>query len=143
MKNILFTFAGLFISVLAFSQANGDTIISNAPQNLRVKVLYFHITNRCNTCMAIEENVRKTLFGNFGEQIDKGFIDLYILNCELPENQELVEKYGAYGSTLAITSFKSGTEQETEDLSNWSFKKVNKPSVFNSELVEKINKLLR
>ncbi len=135
--------AGLFISGFAFSQGNGDTIISNNPENLKVKVLYFHITHRCNTCMAIEENVRKTLFENFREQIDKGIIDLYILNCELPENQELVEKYGAYGSTLAITTYKDGSESITEDLSNWSFQKVHKPAVFNSELVEKINKLLQ
>jgi len=87
--------------------------------------------------------VRKTIFENYKNQIDSGLVNLYILNCELPENLELVKKYEAYGATLAITPYKKGVELKTEDLSNWAFKTVHDPDVFISELKEKINSYLK
>lgn len=125
------------------AQTGTDTIISNNPQNLKLKILYFHITHRCNTCFNIESYVRQTLDSGFAKQMELGFIDLYILNCELPENKELVEKYEAYGATLAITSYSNGKEGETEDLTNWAFQKVSTPVLFKEMLTTKINNLLK
>ena len=141
MKNLTFLTIALFLTLQSFGQMqeDNDTIIANNPPNLKLKVFYFHITNRCNTCRSIESNVRATLKENFGYELENGVIDLYVLNCELPENQMLVEKYEAYGATLVITSFLNGTEQETEDLTAWAFKRVYDPGVFKEELTEKIN----
>jgi len=143
MKKLFIIFISLILSVNSFSQQIGDTIISKNPTNLKLNVFYFHITNRCNTCISIESNVRKTIFENYKNQIDSGLVNLYILNCELPENLELVKKYEAYGATLAITPYKKGVELKTEDLSNWAFKTVHDPDVFISELKEKINSYLK
>jgi hypothetical protein len=143
MRKITFLIMGLMLSITAFSQTVGDTIIANNSSKLKVKVLYFHITNRCNTCMSIEINVRKTIFENFKTQLDNGEVDLYIVNCELPANKVLSEKYNAYGATFAITTYKDGIELTTEDLSNWAFKKAAKQEVFVSELKDKINELLK
>lgn len=120
-------------------QKDNDTVISNNPQNLKLKVLYFHLTNRCNTCRSIEKYVRETIDSNFTEQIKNGVVDLYILNCELPENAALAQKYDAYGATLAITAYSLGKEGKTEDLSNWAFQKVYSSEIFKRELIEKIN----
>lgn len=143
MKKITLLLLGIILSFSSYSQVVGDTVISNNTANLKVKVLYFHITDRCNTCRSIEINVRKTIFDNFKTQLDSGIVDLYIINCELPANKVLSEKYYAYGSTFAITTYKDGKEATTEDLSNWAFKKAAKQDVFVSELTEKINELLK
>lgn len=143
MKKLSIIFISLMLSLNSFSQQTGDTIISNSTANLKLKVFYFHITNRCNTCISIETNVRKTIFENYKTQIDSGLINLYILNCELPENLDLVKKYEAYGATLAITPYKKGVELKTEDLSNWAFKTVHDPDVFISELKKKINEQIK
>ena len=143
MKNIAVIFLCMVLSFSAFSQKTGDTIISNNPSILKVKVLYFHITNRCNTCYSIEENLRITVFENFKSQLDSGTIDLYIVNCEAPENKELARKYDAYGATLAVTIYENGKEIRSEDLSNWAFQKVHKPEIFISELKDKINELIK
>ncbi|MCX6257139.1 MAG: nitrophenyl compound nitroreductase subunit ArsF family protein [Bacteroidia bacterium] len=135
----IFIFSGL----LTFGQKLGDTIISNDSTKLRVKVLYFHITDRCNTCKSIEANLRKTIFENFQFQLDNGTLGLSIQNCELPRNAALVKKYDAYGATLAVTLYKNGKELQSEDLSNWAFQKVPKPEVFIAELKSKINELLK
>lgn len=143
MKKLAVIFLSMALSLSVFSQKTGDTIISNNASKLKVRVLYFHITNRCHTCYSIEENLRKTLFDNFKPQIDNGIIDLYIVNCEAPENKELAKKYDAYGATLAVTLFENDKEIKSEDLSNWAFQKVNKPEIFISELKDKINEFLK
>lgn len=127
----------------SFSQTVGDTLISNNPQNLKLKVYYFHITDRCSACYSIEENLRATIFTHFKKEIKKGIVDLHILNCELPENQKLVKKYTAYGSTLVMTGYKNGKELETEELSAWAFKKSGNKKVFVKELRKKLNDHLR
>lgn len=139
MKKTIFIIIAIILTVPAFSQQKGDTIISNNPANLKLKVLYFHITNRCHTCISIEAGVRKTLYDNFLNQLETGVIELYVLNCELPGTQELVKKYDAYGATLALTPYTNGQEQKTEDITGWAFQKVHSQEIFISELMQKIN----
>jgi hypothetical protein len=142
MRNIIILTFVVFLSVNLFGQNVADTVISNNPKNLKVKVYYFHITNRCHTCTSIEVNVRRTLFENFSNQLELGIIDLYIVNCEKPENLELVKKFEAYGSTLVLSQYNLGKEGKSEDISNWAFQKVNKPDGFISGLKQKINAIL-
>lgn len=127
----------------AKAQSIGDTIIANNSQNLKLKVYYFHITDRCSTCHSIELNFKKVLFDNFQKEIKEGIIDFYVLNCELPENKVLVDKFYAYGSTLVYTVFENGKEKSSEDISSWAFQKVHKPDIFAQELIEKINSVIR
>ena len=144
MNKSIFILLILFLYNSAFfSQAVGDTIIANNPQNLKLKVYYFHITDRCSACYSIEENLRATLFTHFNKEIKNGIISLHILNCELPENQQLVRKYTAYGSTLVVTGYKNGKELETEELSAWAYKKSGNKKVFVKELRKKLNDHLR
>jgi hypothetical protein len=143
MKKLLISFIILFLFYQGYSQQTGDTIISNNPQNLKVKVLYFHITNRCHTCFSIEANVRKTVYDHFEAALDTGTVGLTVMNCELPENAAIVKKYNAYGATLALTSYKDGKEVTSVDLTNWAFQKIHDPDVFISELKFKIDKLLK
>ena len=140
MKTVTIILTALLLSLQACGQPqkDSDTIISNNPANLRVKVLYFHITNRCHTCRGIEANVRKTLDDHFKNEVETGVIDFYVINCELPQNKEMVEKYEAYGATLAITTMLNGKELKTEDLTNWAFQKAHDPEIFVKELSEKI-----
>ena len=143
MKKLLFILALALASLSGTAQKIGDTTITNNASKLRLKVFYFHITNRCNTCTSIEITLRKTLFENFKNEIDSGVIDVYILNCELPENKDLVKKYDAYGATMAVTAYDGPRELKTEDLTNFAFQKVHKPEVFISELKEKIQKYIK
>lgn len=140
MKKLILVFAVVLMSLPLFCQVNGDTIIANNPANLKLKVMYFHITNRCHTCHSIETNVRKTMADYFQTQLDSGVINLQIYNCELPENEEIVKKYSAYGATFALTTVVDGKETELEDLTNWAFQKIGKPEIFIAELKEMVLK---
>jgi len=142
MKSINIILFFLIFSFQGFTQQSNDTIISNNPKNLKVKVLYFHITNRCHTCFSIEAAVRKTINENFKNELNNGTIDLYVLNCELPGNKSISEKYEAYGATLAITEM-DGSKEKTEDLTNFAFAKIHDESIFISELKAKISELIK
>lgn len=143
MRNILLLLTGILLSIQTMAQQDTDTIISNNPQNLKLKVLYFHITHRCNTCRSIEANIRKTIDTRFKSQLEAGIIDLYVVNCELPENKELSVKYDAYGATLALTSYLNGTEGKTIDLTSWAFKKAHDENLFVAELTAEIEKRIK
>jgi len=143
MKKLIILLIITTFSLQLSAQKTGDTIVSNNAQNLKLKVYYFHITNRCNTCTHIELNLRKTIETHFQKELNEGIIDLYILNCENHEYKDLVKKYDAYGSTLALTSFKNGVEQKTEDLSNFAFSKAHNEDVFITELKAKIDENLK
>lgn len=144
MKKLIIIALSLFMSIQLFAQQNGDTIISNNPQKVKLRVLYFHIEHRCNTCHSIEKYLRKTLFENFKAQIDSGIIDLSIMNCEDPKNAEISKKYDAYGATLAITPYDAnGQELKYEDMTGWAFKTIGNPDLFISQLKEKITTYLK
>ncbi len=144
MKKLIIIALSLFMSIQLFAQQNGDTIISNNPQKVKLRVLYFHIEHRCNTCHSIEKYLRKTLFENFKAQIDSGIIDLSIMNCEDPKNAEISKKYDAYGATLAITPYDAnGQELKYEDMTGWAFKTIGNPYLFISQLKEKITTYLK
>jgi hypothetical protein len=143
MRKTAFTLLVLILSLQAFGQKDTDTVISNNPKNLKLKVYYFHITNRCNTCRSIEANVRKTIDEYFLHELVTGAIDLYILNCDLPENKELATKYDAYGATLAFSQYINGAEQKPVDLTDWAFKEVQFPELFVSRLKDKISELIK
>ena len=142
MKTSFVILFSLLLSFQVFTQTIGDTVISNNSEKLKVKVLYFHITNRCNTCTSIETAVKKTIYENFKTELDSGIIDIYVLNCELPENKVISEKYQAYGATLALTKI-AGTKEITEDLTGFAFAKIHDESIFISELKSKIDELLK
>lgn len=144
MKKLIIIALSLFMSIQLFAQQNGDTIISNNPQKVKLRVLYFHIEHRCNTCHSIEKYLRKTLFENFKAQIDSGIIDLSIMNCEDPKNAEISKKYDAYGATLAITPYDAnGQELKYEDMTGWAFKTIGNPDLFILQLKEKIMAYLK
>jgi hypothetical protein len=143
MKTLSILLFTIVLSFQGFSQDNTDTIISNNSKNLKLKVLYFHITNRCNTCRGIEATVRKTINENFKTELDNGIIDLYIVNCELPENKTLAKKYDAYGATLALTKVENGSEIKINDITNFAFSKIHDEAVFISELKSQIQELLK
>ena len=153
MKTIFIAFAITLSSALSYGQVkdsittnkNKDSITTdkNTGAELKLQVYYFHITNRCHTCISIENELRKTLLTNFKNKLDSGIIRFASVNCELPENEWLVKKYDAYGPTLALTKYRSGKELKKEDMTTWAFSKVHSPDVFAKELSQKINELIK
>lgn len=106
----------------------------------RVEVYYFHATQRCPTCLAIEEQTRKTLDENFTEELKSGMIQLQVLNLEDKENKALTEKFEIGWSSLIL--YVPGSDKSV-NLTEDAFANARAhPDDFRKELQEKIKELL-
>ena len=86
-----------------------------------VIVYNFHVTNRCASCIAIEEATTKTLNQNFANELKSGKIKRFIIDVDDEKNAKLAEKYQVFGSSLLLVLVKDGKEK-TVDLTGDGFK---------------------
>lgn len=118
----------------------------NSPQiaeKSKVLIYYFHVTNRCASCKAIEEATRKTLDTYFAKEVKSGQISLFILDVDKKENEKISEKYQAFGSSLFVTRVFKGKEFTT-DLTGDGFKYArNKQDKFIEILKNKLQEYLK
>ena len=130
------------IPLIIMSLIFGSTLFGQTPTQ-KLDVIYFHATRRCPTCLAIEENTRKTLDTYFSNQLKNGMIRLTVINVDEDKNKAIAEKYEATGSALFLTKTKNGKEIKN-DLTDFAFSYArNNPDKFMAGLKDKINELLK
>jgi len=109
----------------------------------KVLIYSFHVTNRCASCIAIEESVKKTLDTYFKNEVKSGRIKLSVLNVDDKANEKIAEKYQAFGSGLFVTRVFKGKENTT-DFTGDGFKYAkNKQDKFIELLKSKIQEYLK
>lgn len=106
----------------------------------RVDVVYFHRTVRCSTCIHAEELTRYTVETHFKDDLASGKLTFQSLDVQDSENAAIVQKYGAYGSQLFITTVKDGTDhiEQATDL----YPLIHNDEAFVETLKSKIEKSL-
>ncbi len=114
------------------------------PASLSTVLVYnFHVTNRCPSCIAIEEATTKTLNTYFAKEVKQGRIKRQILNVDDEANSKIAEKYQAFGSGMFVTRVYKGKETTT-DLTGDGFKFAkNKEERFIEILKNKIQEYLK
>ncbi|MBR9701289.1 hypothetical protein GOV13_00010 [Candidatus Pacearchaeota archaeon] len=68
----------------------------------KIEVYHFHGANQCHSCITVGDYAEETIKTYFDDEFKSGKIVFGHINAELPENKELVLKYGATGSSLWI-----------------------------------------
>jgi hypothetical protein len=113
MKNlILVTF--LFIGFVMCDNPSPRSAAADHG-NTRVYIYYFHGTNRCGTCMAIEENTIKALEIGFPKEYKEGVIKFLSVNMDESANAALVEKCEASTMSLYMVRIDNdGKEKKTD-----------------------------
>ncbi|MCX7862707.1 MAG: nitrophenyl compound nitroreductase subunit ArsF family protein [Bacteroidales bacterium] len=134
--------AVVFFTIVASINLYSQQVVKPT-EKTKLLVYYFHITNRCNTCYKIENSTKKVLETYFSKELNENVIIFRSFNCELPENKNLVEKYQAYGATLALTPIVSGKEIGIDDITSFAFNKINNETLFMEELKRKIELYLK
>ena len=85
----------------------------------RVEVVYFHRTQRCNSCVYAEGGTRYTLETYFEDELANGRVIFKVYNVEDEENATIVKKYDAYTSSLFINTIRNGTDYIEEVTEIW------------------------
>lgn len=106
----------------------------------KLEIVDFHGTRRCYSCQTIEKYVHETLKEYFQEELADGTITFQSVNGELAENNAIVTKYQARGSSLFINAIQDGKETIEEDTMVWRL--VGDEQKFKSYFKEKIETLL-
>jgi len=75
-----------------------------------VEVVYFHRAQRCSGCIYAGDTTKYTVETYFAEELAEGKLVFKMLNLQDPANAAIVEKYGAYTSSLFINEIKDGTD---------------------------------
>jgi hypothetical protein len=108
-----------------------------------VQIYNFHLTNRCPSCIAIEEETGKILSAFFADEVKQGRIVRKIVNVDDKANRKIAEKYEAFGSGIFVTRVYQGKESTT-DLTGAGFKFArNKPERFREILKNQIEEYLK
>jgi len=127
-KEMLAVFA--LISVLLISgctsqnQSNttnnvASILSNNASAVQKVEVLHFHGTHQCYSCITVGKYAEETVNTYFSEEVKAGKVRFAHINGELPENSEMVAKYGATGSSLWIGVYDDNGFHKEENVNVW------------------------
>lgn len=126
----------LLLPIWGMLQAQ-DAPKASQPQ---VEVYYFHATMRCPTCLAVEEQTRKTLDENFAEDMKSGAIQLKVLNLEEKDNKAISEKFEIGWSSLILYVPAS---DKSVNLTEDAFANARShPDEFRAELEKQIKELM-
>ena len=110
----------------------------NAPD--KVEVYHFHPTQQCTSCKTLGAYAEKTINESFSGEVESGRLIFRHVNFNLPENAELVKKYGVTGSSLWIGVYNASGFYKTENLNVWY--KINNETEYKSYLTGVIEKKL-
>ncbi|MFH1447274.1 MAG: nitrophenyl compound nitroreductase subunit ArsF family protein [Candidatus Micrarchaeota archaeon] len=111
-----------------------------AGDNITVEVYHFHGTNQCYSCIRVGELAEKTVNTYFKDEVKSEKVIFGHINWELPENKDLVKKYGATGSSIWIGTYKNGEFHKEQNMNVWY--KINNEDDYLKYLKEVMEKRL-
>ena len=106
----------------------------------KVEVVHFHGTHQCWSCITVGKYALKTIQDKFPEEYASGKLSFKEINIELLENQEIVTKYQAKGSSLYVNAIRNGMDDIADDLTVWRL--VNDEVQYTNYFENKLKKLL-
>ncbi|MDP4266195.1 MAG: nitrophenyl compound nitroreductase subunit ArsF family protein [Bacteroidota bacterium] len=105
MKKLLFISLAIILTLgtMSCSAQTKDKKKSVTSISKKVIVYYFHFTQRCNTCHAVEDNSKKAVEILYASQVKKGEYAFEGYNLDEAKSKELGKKLGVEGQTLLVT----------------------------------------
>ena len=85
----------------------------------KIEVIHFHGTHQCFSCITVGKYALQTVKEKFPNEYVSGKITFKDINIELKENQEIVMKYQARGSSLYVNAIRGDKDDITEDVTVW------------------------
>ena len=77
---------------------------------------YFHRTQRCRTCLAMEAYAEEALREAFPEAMEAGELEWHAVNTEELANEHFVQDYEITSSSLVMIYFENGEQKEWKNL---------------------------
>ena len=105
MKKELLFLLNLIVILFAFScnaQSDKGEVSMHQSQADMVEVYYFHFTQRCVTCQAVENETKKAIEELYTEALKEEKIVFISFNLDNEEGKKMAEKLNIAGQTLLV-----------------------------------------
>ena len=79
-----------------------------------VEVAYFHRAQRCSGCIHAQDMTEYTLDTYFADELANGEIVFIAVNLQDANNADMVQKFGAYTSSLFLNDVEGGADSISE-----------------------------
>ncbi len=110
----------ILVSGCVSSSLPAEINSSSLPDQVeRIEVYHFHRTQQCYNCRTLGALAEETVGTRFQDEMKSGKIVFGHINIELPENRDLVERYGPTGSSLWIGVYNGTGFHKEEDTRVW------------------------
>lgn len=107
-----------------------------------IEVLYFHGSQRCITCRAIESNTLALLDSLYTKEKADGKIVFRVIDISDEKNEKIADKYEVTWSSLFVNGWKKGKES-VNNMTEFGFSYAkNSPDEFKKGLKDKIDQML-
>src|SRR5574344_1790058 len=107
-----------------------------------IQVLYFHGSQRCITCRAIESNTLALLDSLYTKEKADGKIVFRVIDISDEKNEKIADKYEVTWSSLFVNGWKKGKES-VNNMTEFGFSYAkNSPDDFKKGLKDKIDQML-
>lgn len=104
-------------------EVNGNSVkelSSNTEINIdKLEIYHFHGTHQCVSCKTVGAYAEETVNTYFADELKSGKIVFDHINGDLPENKDLVLKYGVTGSSLWLGTYKGDDFKAEENVNVW------------------------
>ena len=141
MKNVLLMTA-LCVGTVACTDGKSKSMAAHQQTKKDVvEVLYFHGTQRCATCMAIEKNTNALVESAYAEQLKSG--KLVFRSVDINKEGSLAEKYEVCWSSLILVDYDKDGKESSTNLTEFAFGNAHTtPNKFKAGLSEQISEML-
>jgi hypothetical protein len=112
--------AGCVFTACSTPSPNPDSTLEPSMDN-GLEVVYFHRTNRCYSCTYAEEKVRYTLDTFYSDELADGELVFMAVNVQDDANSAIIDKYGAYTSSLYMNKVVNGVDDIESITGIWFF----------------------
>jgi hypothetical protein len=115
-------------NVTAVTEPSTDNT-STAPEQTQqhdasaiLEVVYFHMQQRCVTCLCFEERISTVISENFSDEIENGKLVYKIIDITDKDNEPIIIKYQAFGSQLFINKIIDNKDNIRNITEIWDWK---------------------
>ncbi len=131
-----------FTLIILFSLLYSTMDILSVEKNVKIEVLYFHATMRCQGCLTIEENINNSVNSLFSKELRSGTMTLNSIDFLQPANEHYQNDYKFETQTLIISKKVNGKEVKWKNLDKiWDY--ANDYDKFKQYIKEEIKKFLK
>lgn len=96
--------------------AAGPTVVPPGVRSHRVVAFYFHTTQRCASCRAIEAYSREAVERAFAAELKDGRLVWRTVNLDVPGNEHFIKVNRLYTKSLVLVNERRGKPAEWKNL---------------------------